>query len=74
LNLHEVHDIRQREIRTAEPLVLESSAFEVDMAIEKLRRHKSPGIDQIAAEFIKSGDRITCSEIHTYLLTDLLTY
>jgi hypothetical protein len=28
---------RQREIHTAEPLVLEPSAFEVEMAIEKLK-------------------------------------
>jgi hypothetical protein len=25
----------------------EPNAFEVEMAIEKLKRHKSPGIDQI---------------------------
>jgi hypothetical protein len=35
------------EIRTAQPIVPELSAFEVEMAIEKLKRHKSPGIDQI---------------------------
>jgi hypothetical protein len=28
----------------AEPLVTEPSAFEVEMAIEKLKRHRSPGI------------------------------
>jgi hypothetical protein len=33
---------RQKYIRTAEPLVLESSAFEVKMAIEKLKGYKSP--------------------------------
>ena len=27
--------------------------FEVEVAIEKLKRHKSPGIDQIAAELFK---------------------
>jgi hypothetical protein len=30
----------------------ESSAFGVEMAIEKLKGHKSPGIDQIPAELI----------------------
>ena len=35
----------------------ELSAFEVEVAIEKLKRHKSPGIDQIPAELIKVGDR-----------------
>jgi hypothetical protein len=43
LNVHGVHDVRQTEIHTAEPLVLEPSAFEVEMAVEKLQRHKSPG-------------------------------
>jgi hypothetical protein len=47
LNLHGVKDVRQTEIHTAEPLVPEPSASEVEMAIEKLKRHKSPGIDQI---------------------------
>jgi len=37
------------EIHTAEPLVPEPNAFEVEMAIEKLKSHKSPGIDQIPA-------------------------
>ena len=45
LNVHGVHDVRQTETHTAEPLVPEPSAFEVDFAIEKLKSHKSPGID-----------------------------
>jgi hypothetical protein len=52
LNIHGVNDVRQTEVHTAEPLVPEPSAFEVEMAIEKLKRHKSPGIDQIPAELI----------------------
>ena len=39
------------------------SAFEVDMAIEKLKSHKSPGIEQIRAELVKAGGRTICSEI-----------
>ena len=42
----------------------EPSAFEVEMAIEKLKRLKSLGIDQIPTEFIKAGGRTTRSEIH----------
>jgi hypothetical protein len=34
------------------------------MSIEKLRKHKSPGIDQIPAELIKAGGRAVHSEIH----------
>jgi hypothetical protein len=35
--------------------VPEPRAFEVEMTIEKLKRYKSPGIDQIPAELIKAG-------------------
>jgi hypothetical protein len=36
--------------------VPEPSAFEVEMAIGKLKRHKSPDIDEIPAALIKKGD------------------
>jgi hypothetical protein len=52
------------EIHTAELLVPEPSAFEVKLAIEKLKTHKSPGIDQISADFIKAGDSKISGEIH----------
>ena len=55
LNAHELNDARQTETHTAEPLLPEPSGFEVEMAIEKLKRHRSPGIDQILAELIKAG-------------------
>ena len=42
----------------------EPSAFRVEMAIEKLKGHKSLGIDQIPAELIKTGVITICSEIH----------
>jgi hypothetical protein len=34
------------------------------LAINKLKSHKSPGIDQILAELIKAGSRTICLEIH----------
>jgi hypothetical protein len=49
------NDVRQTEIHTAEPQVLEPSAFEFEMAIEGLNRRKSPSIDQIPAEVITAG-------------------
>jgi hypothetical protein len=55
LNVHGVSDVRQAEIYTAEPLVPEPSALDLELAIEKLKCHKSPGIDQIPAELIKAG-------------------
>ena len=33
----------------------EPSASEVERAIEELKRHKSPGTDQIPTEFLKYG-------------------
>ena len=36
LNVHGVHDIKHTDIHTSEPLVPEQSAFEVELAIEKL--------------------------------------
>ena len=54
-NAHGVNDDRQTEIHTSEPLGTEPSAFEVEIAIEKQKRHRSPGIDQIPAELIKAG-------------------
>jgi hypothetical protein len=57
LNVNGVNDIRQTEIHTAKPLVPEPSTFDVEMVIEKLKRHISPGIDQIPAELIKAGGR-----------------
>jgi hypothetical protein len=66
LNVYAVNDVRQTEIHAAEPLVPELSAFEVEMAIEKLKRRKSPGTDQIPSELIKAGGRTICSEIHKH--------
>ena len=54
LNVPGINDVRQAEICTAEPLVFEPSTFEVEMAVEKLKRHKSPGTDQIPTELIKA--------------------
>jgi hypothetical protein len=47
LDVHGVNDVGQIEGYAAEPLVPESSAFEFEMATEKLKRQKSPGTDQI---------------------------
>jgi hypothetical protein len=39
------------------------------MAIEKLKRHKSPGIDQIPAELIKASGRTICYEVHKLIIS-----
>jgi len=63
-NVHVVKDVGQAEIHTAKPLVPEPSASEVEVAIDRLKSHKSPGIEQIPAELIKAGGRTICLEIH----------
>ena len=63
LNAHGVHDVRQTEIHTAEPLVPEPSAFEIDMATEQIKRQKS-STDKIPLELTKAGSRTIDSESH----------
>jgi len=63
-NVHGVKDVRQAEIHTAEPLVPDPSAAVVELAIDKLKSHKSPGIDEIPAELIKAEGRTICLGIH----------
>jgi hypothetical protein len=55
LNVLGVNDVK--EIHAAKLLVLEPSAFDIETAIEKLKRPKLPDIDEIPAEFIKAGGR-----------------
>ena len=47
----------------------EPSAFEVELAIEKQKNYKSPGIDQIPAELIKAGGRTIRREIHKLVIS-----
>ena len=47
LNVHGVNEIGQAETQTEEPLVPEPSVFEVELAIEKLKNHKSPNTSRI---------------------------
>jgi hypothetical protein len=44
--------------------VPELTAFEFEMAIENLKRHKSTGTDQIPTELIKTGGRTSRPVIH----------
>jgi hypothetical protein len=64
LNVHGAGGVRQTEIHTAEPFVPEPSASDVEVTIGKLKRYKSPGVDQIPAELIQAGGETLRSEIH----------
>jgi hypothetical protein len=47
LDVHGVNYVSQTEIHISEPLVPQPSVFEVKLAIENLKSHKPPGIEQI---------------------------
>jgi hypothetical protein len=47
--LHGINGVRQTEIHTSDP-----SSFEVEIAIKKVKRYISPGINQVPAEFIQA--------------------
>ena len=66
LNAHGIH-VWQIKIHTTGPLEPEPSVFKVEIVFKKLKRYKSPRIDQISAELIKAGGRIIRSEIHKHI-------
>jgi hypothetical protein len=52
---------------TAELLVPEPSASDVEMAVGELKRQKSPGTDKILTELIKARGKTTHCEIHKFI-------
>jgi hypothetical protein len=64
LNLHNVSDVRQIEVHTAEQLVPGASHLEVEIAIAKLKKYTSPGNDEISAELIQAGGEMLPSASH----------
>jgi hypothetical protein len=67
LDVHNVSDVRQIEIHTAEPLIPGPSRLEVETAIAKLKKYKLPGSVQISAELIQAGNKILLFAIHTLI-------
>jgi hypothetical protein len=64
LNVHNVSDVRQIEVHTAELSVHGHSHLEVEIATAKMKKYKSPGSDQIPSELIQAGGEILLSAIH----------
>jgi hypothetical protein len=64
LNVHNVSDVSQIEVHTAEPLEPGPSRFEVEIAIAKWKKYKSPGSDEIPIDLIQAGGEILLSTIH----------
>jgi hypothetical protein len=53
--VHNVSDVTQIEVHVAVPLVPGPSRLEVEIAIAKLKKHKSPGSYEVPAELIQAG-------------------
>jgi hypothetical protein len=67
LNVHRAGGVRQTEMHTAEPYVPDPCASEAEVAIAKVKRYKSPGVDQIPAELIQAGGETLRLEIHKFI-------
>jgi hypothetical protein len=63
LNVHNISDVRKIEVHTAEPLVPGPSRLELEIAIAKLKKYKSPDSDQILTEMIQTGCETLLSAI-----------
>ena len=68
LNVYKDNDVGEIEIQTAEPLIPDPTRLEVETVIEKLKKYKSPGIDQIPAELIQDGRNSLLTEIYKLVL------
>jgi hypothetical protein len=64
LNVHNVNNVRQIEVHTDEILAPGPSHLEVEIAVAKLRKYKSPDSNSIPAELIEAGGEILLSPIH----------
>jgi hypothetical protein len=55
-----------RVVHTVAPFVPKPSASDAEVAIGKLRRYKSPGVDKIPAQLILAGGEELPSEFHKF--------
>jgi len=67
--VHGVNDFRQTQIHTAKPLQPKQNTFEAELPFEKLKCHKSPGIDKIPPELIMTGGRTIRYDIQKLIIS-----
>jgi hypothetical protein len=60
INVHRVNDVRLTQVHAAK-----HRFFNVEIAVEKLKRNKSPGIYQILKELVQAGH--VCPEIYKFI-------
>jgi hypothetical protein len=53
--VHGFNDVGQTKVHTAEPSVHEPGPSEVEIAVEKLKRYKSPGTNEILEKLVQAG-------------------
>jgi hypothetical protein len=66
LNVHGAGGVRQTEMHTAEPFVPEPSASEVEVAIGKLKRHKSRVFIRFQHNLFRKEENIAFGHSLTY--------
>jgi hypothetical protein len=64
LNIHRVHNFRQKYRHMSEPLQPEPSLVELDIAIGKLKSYKTPDTEHSPSELNEVGGETLCSEIY----------
>ena len=57
-----------KEVYTAEPDIPEPSPIEVELAIDKFKKHKATGVDNIQSELIQTGGDKLYEEIHKLIV------
>jgi hypothetical protein len=67
-NVRGVNDVRQTDIHTAEPLGPEPSAFEVEMANEKLKDTNHHALTKSQQNRLKQGGKTIRSAIRNFLI------
>jgi hypothetical protein len=65
--VHNASDVTHIKEHTAESLVPGPSRLEFEIAIAKLKEHKSPGRDQIPAQLIRAGGEILFPAIGKFI-------
>jgi hypothetical protein len=65
--VNNINEVKRIEVHTTEPLVSRPSRLEVEIAIAKLKKFKSPGSDKILAELFQAGGEILLSAIHIFI-------
>ena len=75
LDVHGINDVRQTEIYAAEPLVPVPSAFEVEMAIEKLKDSNHQVLIKFQRNLLKQGvEQFALKSINLLILFGIRKY